>query len=576
MANKRKAEMALCAERCSDSDLESDSSICSDAASAEEDYVASDDEATELPEEEDVIDLDADVLSHETGGLPPSSENKERKERKEAKKKDAVKKKADAAKPAQRLEERIDLVPPLTLTKATTTLLTKLTFAEAIDPKTCQRMIGARVLGCTRDGSWKDRERGCTEETQVQKIMLAATKGGGQMPVRYLPPKCGFGRVNPKGSLSLGSLRKAVRHTLCGDAWWDFDVANCHPAILLQLCRAHRVPCGALAHYVDNRAACLGEVAALFKAGTTPEDKHDAAKTLFIIVMYGGGPDKWCREHKDALIVAEPEIPSCVGDLQSEVASISAAMQLYNPAMVQAVTELRQKACKTDNNFAGSFLSYYAQEWERRVLEAVLAMMRENGYVTNAHDCVLCFDGIMVRKEHMVGTTPEAVTTKCETAVKLRLGLTLTFTVKPLTKSLLPQIEAAEQTQRDLAFPADKLVTLDTKYLNNLETYAQKKRYAEHFLAKTMRPEARYVWKNERKETDEHGIESSRHVSISYNKHGLADALQHVRSGVFVKHCETAFTDEWFKDPEIRVYTRVDFLPRGLQWRVRPCAAQRR
>ena len=62
-----------------------------------------------------------------------------------------------------------------------------------------------------------------TEEQQVQK--LAKKIKDGILLVQCTAPKTGFGRVNPKGAMSLGSLRKDVRHTLCGDDWWDFDAA---------------------------------------------------------------------------------------------------------------------------------------------------------------------------------------------------------------------------------------------------------------------------------------------------------------------------------------------------------------
>ena len=50
----------------------------------------------------------------------------------------------------------------------------------------------------------------------------------------------------------------------------------------------------------------------------------------------------------------------------------------------------RNKAVKTD-----CFLSYYLQEMERRVLERIYKTLEEK--VEN--DCVLCYDGIMIKKK---------------------------------------------------------------------------------------------------------------------------------------------------------------------------------
>ena len=113
--------------------------------------------------------------------------------------------------------------------KPSTTILTRPNFSEPIDRQLCQRMVDTGVLRKYWDDKW-----GCTEEELVLRIKKKVKNG--VLPVKYQRPKTGYGRVNPKDSLSLGSLRKAVRHTLCGDSWVDFDVENCHPAILLQLC----------------------------------------------------------------------------------------------------------------------------------------------------------------------------------------------------------------------------------------------------------------------------------------------------------------------------------------------------
>ena len=474
----------------------------------------------------------------------PSSPKKRRKKSKKSKKRKKRKKTLSLA-----------LGPK----KPSTVVLTRPKFSEAIDSKLCQRLVDSGVLRKTFDDKW-----GCTEEEQVLRMKKKVKRN--VLPVQYQKPKSGYGRVGPKGKLSLGSLRKAVRHTLCGDSWVDFDVANCHPAILLQLCQANNIPCTALAYYVNNRPACLAEVAALFDKFASREDTHNAAKILFIRVLYNGTPEKWREEHKAALAITPDmplTLPACVVDLQGEVVSISKALQAHNPEMAKAIQALHLQTGKT-HNFDGSFLSYYLQEWERRVLEQVFLMMRGKGYIRATCDCVLCYDGIMVRLQNLESRrkTPAVVVTECEATVLANLDLDLTFTVKTMTKSLLPQIEAAEQKQREFVFPADKSMFLDSKYANALGSYDLKKRYIEQFIAKAMRPDPLYVWTNAQQGVDEHGVEYGKYVTVNYGPGSLASALSHLRSSRMNRFgAETAFTDEWFKDPEIRVYSRVDFLP---------------
>ena len=43
------------------------------------------------------------------------------------------------------------------------------------------------------------------------------------------------GRVNPKNSLGLFSIRREIRHTLAEQRYVDLDIDNCHPVILNQI-----------------------------------------------------------------------------------------------------------------------------------------------------------------------------------------------------------------------------------------------------------------------------------------------------------------------------------------------------
>ena len=119
--------------------------------------------------------------------------------------------------------------------------------------------------------------------------------------------------------------------------------------------------------------------------------------------------------------------------------------------IVTAVKKQRKKEGKS-TNFTGSFMSYYMQEWERRILEIVYTMMCENGYIYDDH-CVLCYDGIMILRDRLGDISIEQLLLKCKSVVKEKTGLDLNFTEKKMKKSLLPQIEQKEKEQAEWAFP---------------------------------------------------------------------------------------------------------------------------
>ena len=74
-----------------------------------------------------------------------------------------------------------------------------------------------------------------TEKNQLIKHKKLITNDGYAL-VRYnrvINMNCG--RVNPKNSLGLFSIRREIRHTLSKQRYVDLDIDNCHPVILNQI-----------------------------------------------------------------------------------------------------------------------------------------------------------------------------------------------------------------------------------------------------------------------------------------------------------------------------------------------------
>ena len=79
---------------------------------------------------------------------------------------------------------------------------------------------------------------------KIEKQQLLAYKSlfhnTANATILYKMTSSGFGRVYATKSLSLGSIRKEVRHTLVKDIYVDIDIENCHPMILRQVCKKSR------------------------------------------------------------------------------------------------------------------------------------------------------------------------------------------------------------------------------------------------------------------------------------------------------------------------------------------------
>eukprot|EP00944_MAST-04C_sp_MAST-4C-sp1_P005339 g5339.t1 len=413
-------------------------------------------------------------------------------------------------------------------------------FVEAIPLSILDSLLDSNLLRVDSEpvSEWKKRAYTCPEKTHLQK--LRGKVKNNFLTVNYRHPKSGYGRVQAKKAFSLGVLRKEVRHTLCeGGDWLDFDIVNCHPTIFLQVCNGHGILAQALQNYCNHREKCLEEVCTLFTDGFTPANR-DKAKNLFIRILYGGSEKKWLKEYN----LTGP-VPSCLTELKTELSLINKNLQSFNSRLVAAVKKMEPK--DTDR----SFMSYYAHEWERRILECVYEMMTDRKYIVN-NDCVLCYDGIMIHKKNLGSNVEGDVARECEAVVYKKLGFKLRFEIKPMKKSLMNKLSELEKNN---GFKPEYHDECNFEYMKNLSSYRLQKIYFEQYFAKALRPDVVFLWTAKRTKKDAYETTYKEYETVAYGEGKIKAALTQVQ------WAGQPFFNKWNKDPSMRYYTNVDFLP---------------
>ena len=103
--------------------------------------------------------------------------------------------------------------------------------------------------------------------------------------VTYQPSKNlkNMGRLFAQ-SASLQNLPCEFRGAI-GNDYYDLDMKNAHPSILLQYCQKNDIKCEALEHYVSNRDVIIEKIMKDYQL-----EKGDV-KQLFLSVMNGGKRD---------------------------------------------------------------------------------------------------------------------------------------------------------------------------------------------------------------------------------------------------------------------------------------------
>ena len=79
----------------------------------------------------------------------------------------------------------------------------------------------------------------------------------GSVKIKYKQNSYGYGRLYAIAGLGLQSFWRPIRHTLCGEYYYDIDMVNAQPTILYQFCLSKSIDTPKLKFYVENRTTVI-------------------------------------------------------------------------------------------------------------------------------------------------------------------------------------------------------------------------------------------------------------------------------------------------------------------------------
>jgi energy-coupling factor transporter ATP-binding protein EcfA2 len=302
--------------------------------------------------------------------------------------------------------------------KQTQSILHNLNLTESIDTTILDKLLASNLL---QKDTWINQNGEPVNYSNEKEHLLALRKKvkSGILDVVYKNTKLSYGRVYANRSLSLGSIRREVRHTLAKDKYTDIDICNAHPVLLLQLCKHNDIECENLELYVKKRDKYLQLVM------KTYDVDRDAAKQLFIRLLYFGSFENWKDDNK---VESEEEL-KFIKCFTKELKYIGKDIVDANPKLLKQI----QKTGKT--NPTATLVSVVLQEHERRCLESVYKHLLLKKCIL--HNAVLCFDGVMIEKSKYY---PSLLDELAET-VKDDTGFKVSFTTKDMDQGYSKELE---------------------------------------------------------------------------------------------------------------------------------------
>lgn len=426
-------------------------------------------------------------------------------------------------------------------------------FREKIDIEALNRLIGSDLLRVFEEEDGVITKYWMEHYKNEKNLLIAYRKKyksfktkEGYVPVKYESKGSNYGRVYPDKSLSLCSFRKAIRHTLAKDYYEDIDIKNCHPVILLQICQSNGIMTPNLQSYVEQRREILDIFSKKYKCD------EEEIKTLFISIMYGAGVQKWYRDHN----IPPEEEDAFFSRFKEEIDRIATFVVNSNPEMTKELKK-RDKAY----NEKGRILSYFCQDWERRILEVVYEYLCFKDVVKD--NAVLCFDGLMIPKDKY---NPDLLV-ELSNEVFNRLSLRVEFVNKEMNMFYTPEQlpatipTASSSNTTNVELDSSETERLNVMYLQSLETYEEKKAYWELFACKIIFPEPIFIIESY---TESFTQKKKEDKTLLFTHDQLYKAFEHIsitetrEDGTEKK---TEFIKRWIKDENIRVYQNMVFEP---------------
>lgn len=240
------------------------------------------------------------------------------------------------------------------------------------------------------------------------------------------------GRMFSKGSCSLQSLKKIIRHTLARDIYYDIDMKNAHPCILSQYCKKNEIECPMLDEYINDRDNTIYSLLKIYENITYDEMK----KFILTIINGGGGLEK--NNMNDWLL-----------KFHYEMKEVREKVCKKNPHLVKRARN------RKEFNIDGAATNYLLCIIENEILQSI----REYCKSVDIEIGALVFDGLMIYKEHKKGEyNIEEVCQKASEWVGLKTGWYIELVEKPMDKGL------------DLSeYSIDEEIKYDDKYVLSAE-----------------------------------------------------------------------------------------------------------
>lgn len=311
-------------------------------------------------------------------------------------------------------------------------------------------------------------------------------------------------------------------------------MVNCHPSILSQRLALDGIACPLLDRYVTDRGSCISEVMAACKVS------RDAAKNLFVRLIYFGGVDGWAKDHPEAEVRS---LPPWVLEFKAELRRCGEKLWVTPEfAELKASHDRPLHDLERQPDRLASIMAFYLQTKERECVQALVdAIVADEGSVGG-----IIYDGVLVQKP----VSSDSLL-RWSKVIRQKTGFAIDLAAKPFVLD-------SEWTSD----PTDANDGWEEAWRGGgvILSYEEMKTEWERHCFKII-DSGNFV----REKRDSRSIYSKRMLQDSFEQVRYA-VVDRVCNGtrVGVKITKHPFVARWIMDPAIREYEKLVFSPPPL------------
>lgn len=305
-------------------------------------------------------------------------------------------------------------------------VLTKMTVNEFVDVKIIDKIIKSNIIN--KQTTWTIDEKNLMNNTLL-KLKKQLKDSYNKLTFESKP----FGRVYSKNKITLGTLYRPVRHTLCKDYYVDVDIINCQPSILNSVLSCNGINHQKLDIYIKNREDVFEQIMSSYSC------TKDNAKGLINSLINGGSISKWMEINN----LEQQSYMKYIHELSSELIEARNIIIRHN---LNYIEELKAYHIKHTKEYKGDyiFMSYFLGQYEKLIIEVVVNYLKEKERIDDKNIFVYCQDGIMLLKASYFREDFEFI--EKELFDKMRLNIQ--FKIKEMDEAFTED-ELKQETQED-------------------------------------------------------------------------------------------------------------------------------